>query len=106
MKLYTNDCQFASSPSGRLFAEVWVKCIGEFLRETAYMAQCASLNYSLALGPENVSFQWSGFSDSLVPYVNQTIDMILKFKGATNMEEIFDEAKESLVQSYQNYYLQ
>lgn len=56
MRLYTTDCQFAKTPQGRLFAEVWLKCLKEFTREFTYMAKCASLDFTANLTSTNVAF--------------------------------------------------
>jgi secreted Zn-dependent insulinase-like peptidase len=45
LKLYTNDCNFSRTPTGRLFAEIWNECLSEFSREFIYMADCAGLKF-------------------------------------------------------------
>lgn len=104
-KIYTNDCDFSQTAAGRLFGEVWRQCLDEYLREFAYMASCASLDFSLSILADNVEFSWSGFNDSLPTYVTETVKKIKGMKSA-DLEEIFNQKKESLLQEYKNHYLQ
>lgn len=54
MRLYTNDCSFGQNPKARVFTHVWQKIQEEYLREFNYMATLAQLDFSVALGSDNV----------------------------------------------------
>jgi len=49
---------------------VWLECLGEYLREFAYMASCATLDFAIVAANESFNLNWSGFNDSLFEYVN------------------------------------
>lgn len=38
LKIYTGNCEFGRTPTGRVFAEVWNQMLQEHLREFYYMA--------------------------------------------------------------------
>jgi secreted Zn-dependent insulinase-like peptidase len=106
MRLFTNDCSFTKIPQGRLFAQVWEKCLDEYLREFNYMADCAELNFSLSLMQDKIKFEWSGYNDSLIEYVKQTILQLTKFKLSNELRDIFGQVKEQMLMEYKNVYLQ
>ena len=72
-KIYTDDLQFGSSPQTQVFSLVWQRILQESLREFSYMAECAKLNFNITLTRDNVDLQWSGFNDSLVNFVGETL---------------------------------
>lgn len=76
LKIYTGDCEFGQTARGRVFVEVWNQILNESLREFYYMAQMASLNANVSLPHDNVNIQWSGFSDSLPTFVEETLKRI------------------------------
>lgn len=48
--------------------------------------------------------QWSGFNDSLVNFVSETLQKINALADA-DCREIFEQVKEQLTQEWKNYYL-
>lgn len=104
LKLYTNDCA-ATKLEGRLFVELWSQCLNEFTREFTYMADCAGLKFNHFMMSDNVSFDWSGYNDSLPNFIVETVQQVKKMKVA-DIEEIFNDKKEKLLQNYKNHYLQ
>ena len=94
-KIYTDDCQFGTSPLASVFAEVWKRMLLESLREFNYMADCAKLSFNVSLPRDNIDLQWSGFNDSLVNFVSETLQKITAFKEL-ECEEIFNQVKEQL----------
>jgi hypothetical protein len=53
-KIYTADLGFGSSAEAGVFAEVWKRVFEERLREFAYMADCAKLDFSIQLVRDNI----------------------------------------------------
>ena len=92
-KLYTNDLNFGTTQISRVFAEVWKGCLNEYIREFKYMADCAELEFVCQLPIDNISFQWSGYSDTLPVYVRETVERLVKMRDE-NMETIFNQVKE------------
>ena len=72
-KIYTNDLHFGMSSKTEVFAEVWKRALCEYLREFNYMAKCAKLSFDLSIEYDCIEMQWSGFNDSLVNFVNETM---------------------------------
>jgi len=72
LKIYTSDLNFGTTPNARVFAEVWQKVFDEYIREFKYMADCAELSLTTTLAVDNLSFQWSGYSDTLPVYLKET----------------------------------
>ena len=68
------------------------------------MADCAKLKFSLSVPKDNIDLQWSGFNDSLVVFVSETLQKICALKDA-DLHEIFNQVKEQLLQEWKNYYL-
>jgi len=62
------------------------------------------LNFDVVVAPDNVEFTWSGFNDSLPVFVLETIQKIKTMKQ-DDLNEIFEQKKESMLQEYKNYYL-
>jgi secreted Zn-dependent insulinase-like peptidase len=52
----------------------------EYLREFYYMASMASLNAQMSLPHDNYNIQWSGYSDSLPKFVEETLKRIRGLK--------------------------
>jgi secreted Zn-dependent insulinase-like peptidase len=105
LRLYTNDCATTKTLKGSLFAELWDECLQEYRREFSYMANEAALkfNHSIALGC--VDFSWSGYNSALPEFIKETIAIMMKLKTA-DIEDIFNDKKELLLQRYKNHYLQ
>ena len=78
-KIYTGDCDFGRTPNGRVFAELWNSMLQEYLREFYYMAQMASLHASMSLPHDNYNIDWSGYSDSLPVFVEETLKRVKSF---------------------------
>ena len=47
----------------------------ESLREFTYMADCAKLEFNIAISSsfDNIDMKWSGFNDSLINFVSETL---------------------------------
>jgi insulysin len=105
LKIYTGDCEFGQTARGRVFVEMWNSILNEYLREFYYMAQMASLNASVSLPHDNVNIQWSGFSDSLPTFVEETLKRIKGLK-VHEMPDTFAQVKEKLMQNWFNFYLE
>lgn len=104
MKLYTNDNRFGFDVSSRLFFKIWEEVTTEFLREFAYMASQATLNFAISILHDNIDFHWSGFNDSMPNYVTESLQKIANMKDA-NVEGFFNQVKEKLTQEWTNAYL-
>ena len=63
-----------------VFAEVWKRMLSESLREFIYMADCAKLKFSISLNRDCIDLRWSGFNDSIVTFVSETLRKIRLFK--------------------------
>ena len=66
-----------------------MRAVTESLREFTYMADCAKLSFNLNIIRDNVDLKWSGFNDSLLNFVTQTLEKINQFKDA-DCREIFE----------------
>jgi secreted Zn-dependent insulinase-like peptidase len=105
LKIYTGDCEFGQTAKGRVFVEIWNSILNESLREFYYMAQMASLHAAVSLPHDNVNIQWSGFSDSLPTFVEETLKRI-KGLRVHDMPDTFAQVKEKLMQNWFNFYLE
>ena len=88
-KIYSGDLSLGSSPETQVFGTVWARVFKEVTREFNYMADCAKLSFNMSVLRDNVDFQWSGFNDSLVTYVSETMQRVSAFRDA-DCREIFD----------------
>lgn len=50
-KIYTNDLDIGRSTEAKVFVEVWKRVLKEQLREFTYMADCASLSFTMVQKP-------------------------------------------------------
>lgn len=73
VKIYTNDIHFGTTATSRVFAEMWKACFNEYIREFKYIADCAELTSSITLAVDNLQFEWSGYTDTLSIYVQETL---------------------------------
>jgi insulysin len=105
LKIYTGDNEFGRTALGRVFAEVWNQVLQEHLREFYYMAQMASLHASMSLPHDNYNLQWTGFSDSLPRFVEETLKRMRDLK-VEDQPEAFAQVKEKLLQEWANFYLE
>jgi secreted Zn-dependent insulinase-like peptidase len=103
LKIYTGDCEFGRTALGRVFVEVWNQVLQEYLREFYYMASMASLHASMTLPHDNYNIQWSGYSDSLPKFVEETLKR-MKGINLAQQEELFNQVKEKLLQEWYNFY--
>ena len=94
-KIYTSDLQFGTSPQATVFAEVWKRVLQEYLREFTYMADCAKLEFNISVVRDNVDMKWSGFNDSLINFVSETLQKINSMK-TQELHDIFKQVKEQL----------
>lgn len=68
------------------------------------MADCAKLEFNMAVVRDNVDMKWSGYNDSLINFVSETLQKIFAMKSQ-ELREIFEQVKEQLQQEWKNYYL-
>ena len=80
-KIYTKDLFFGSSARTRVFALLWNNCLNELLREFTYMADCASLDFSISVLHDNINLSWGGFNDSMPNFITDTLKKINAMKG-------------------------
>lgn len=73
MKLYTDDCNFGKSVKGRAFTSLWNGVLGKYLKEFFYMAEMAGMSFSHVFAHDNMQFIWSGFSQKISNFINETI---------------------------------
>ena len=104
-KLYTNDCLWLQKPESNVFAQIWLKMVNEYLREFNYAAELAQLDIAITLGNDHIEIKWSGFNHKLPVYINQTIQKMLQMKNE-DMQQVFDQVKEKLLQDWKNFYLE
>jgi len=57
------------------------------------MADCAKLSFQIGIVRDNVELKWSGFNDSLLNFVSETLQKISAFKDA-DCRDIFEQVKE------------
>lgn len=77
----------------------------EYLREFYYQAQMASLHASMSFPHDNFNVQWSGYSDSLPTFVEETLKRMRGMR-AKDLPDTFAQVKEKLVQEWFNFYLE
>ena len=82
---------------------MWNQVLQEYLREFYYMASMASLHASMTLPHDNYNIQWSGYSDSLPKFVEETLRR-MKGINLAQQEELFNQVKEKLLQEWYNFY--
>ena len=104
-KIYSNDCLFNQKPEGRVFAHVWNEVVKEHLREFNYMADLAKLEFSLSIDLDSIDLHWTGYNDSMINFIDETLQRINKLKE-TDAKQIFAQVKEKLLLDWKNYYLQ
>ena len=75
-KIYTSDLYFGQTPKARVFALMWKECLVSLMQEFNYSAEMAALKFDLVLMKDNVDMQWSGFNDSLCPFVLKSLEFI------------------------------
>ena len=80
MRIYTKDNDFGSSLSGNLYSKVWAQVLDQYLKEYTYMAELATLKFSLTANLCDIDLQWSGFNDSMPNFIKETLSKIGKMK--------------------------
>lgn len=53
------------------------------------MADCAKLEFNMAVVRDNVDMKWSGYNDSLINFVSETLQKIFAMKSQ-ELREIFN----------------
>ena len=76
LKIYTDDCDLGKTVEAKVQSQVWDNVLKEYLREFLYNAECASLGFRCDSLFDNVDMEWSGFNDSMIPFVEETIQKI------------------------------
>lgn len=79
-KIYTGDLEHGKSAETAVFSAVWNRVLQETLREFTYMADCAKLSFEISILRDNIELKWSGFNDSLVNFVGETLQRISAFR--------------------------
>lgn len=105
MKIYTNDCSFGQTPESRMFAHLWTAILNEHMREFNYMANCANLHLQVTPKFNNISFEWSGFNDTMKKYIGES----MKKMGEMKQEDLrnkFNEMKDKLMMDWNNHYFE
>lgn len=59
------------------------------------MADCAKLEFEINVIKDNIELQWSGFNDSLISFVTETLQRISDIKNK-EFREVFNQVKEQL----------
>jgi secreted Zn-dependent insulinase-like peptidase len=103
-KIYTNDCLWTQKPESRVFVMLWQKVLQEYMREFNYNAEEARLDFSIDILDDHIKLKWSGFNDAMPQYIDETLTRIVKMKDE-NLAQIFEQAKEKLLQDWKNFYL-
>lgn len=106
MKIYTNDCGLGKAPESRVFAHMWTQVLNEYMREFNYMANCASMDFSVAPGLDHINMQWSGFDDSMIVYIEESLNQLTTMAGKEALADIFTQAKDKLLMDWSNFYLE
>jgi secreted Zn-dependent insulinase-like peptidase len=98
-KIYTGDCGFGSTARGRVFADCWDRVVTEYVREYAYMGDCAQLKFNISLALDNINITWSGYNDSMPAFVSGLMDRITKLSTESDvlLEDLFSRVKEQLL---------
>lgn len=104
MQLHTCDNNFGVKKEARMFAILWKEILKEFLQEFNYMAECANLESDIAIANDHVSFEWSGFNDSMPNFITDTIGKVIEMRGA-DLKKEFAAVKEKKTLEWKNKYL-
>jgi secreted Zn-dependent insulinase-like peptidase len=93
---------------GRMLAEVWIAAIKEYLREFKYMAEMANLELEFTISNDAITLEFSGFNDSLTEFTDQILRRINEFRNLNkdDMQAIFNQVKEKLMQDWYNFYFE
>jgi secreted Zn-dependent insulinase-like peptidase len=68
------------------------------------MANCASLDFSVGVSKDSVTFLWSGFNDVMPEYIQSSLQMLIEMENA-DLNQIFDQVKEDTLIGMQNSFL-
>lgn len=104
MRLYTNDNRFGLDVQARLFFAMWREISTEYLREFSYMAEQATLSFATTVLHDNITFAWTGFSDSMPNYITESLQKVHNMRNE-DLEGFFNQVKEKLEQGWTNAYL-
>ena len=88
-----------------IFISVWQKILIEYMREFKYMAEIAQLDFQVGDLHDNLNFIWTGFNDSMLNFISETIDRVLQMKNE-NLSIYFEQVKEKLFKEWENFHLQ
>lgn len=66
---YTNDCGFHDTIEGRAFIQIWSRVVREYFREFNYMAEQASMCFSLSYDIDSIEFYFRGYADKLEGFI-------------------------------------
>jgi len=81
--------------------------VTEYVREYAYMGDCAQLRFNIQLALDNVNITWSGYNDSMPAFVEGLMKKITNLSTESDLllEDLFTRVKEQLLQEWKNFYL-
>lgn len=100
-KVNTRDLGFGTNdPNGKLFALVWRKVLMEYASEYFYQGSRAGCTFYIEVNSDDITFYWRGYSETIVDFVQETINTVLRMKNAAetpDLEMAFNAAKEWLV---------
>lgn len=67
------------------------------------MCSKAGLEFNVEINPDDIEFQWRGFSDSLQEFIKQVIQNIIRMRvaNAKDLEPMFNNAKNWLMRDWQ-----
>jgi secreted Zn-dependent insulinase-like peptidase len=89
LKVYTPDCDLGKT----IEAKVWTEVMVEYLQEFLYMGTTANLTFMAKPFADNITFTWNGFDDSIPTFVSETLRRMETMKSE-NLESFFDQVKE------------
>jgi secreted Zn-dependent insulinase-like peptidase len=104
-KVYTSDCNLGKNPRGMVFAEVWKVVLEEYAREFCYNASMAELNVDVTIRRHGFEVSFNGYNDSMKAFVSGFFKKMKTLSKAEGLEQIFNTAKEQLLQEWKNYYV-
>ncbi len=72
--LRTNDLNHREDAKAKVFKKIWCSLAYENLREIAYDANLAQIDYGIVPNIHGVSFQFLGFNDGLSTFIKKVLE--------------------------------
>lgn len=60
------------------------------------MADCANLDFNIAVLHDNLNLTWGGFNDSMPNFITETLKRIVAMREA-EFSDVFEQSKEKLL---------